>query len=371
MVIEGGIVSVDERILKQPLVSVVVPVYNVERYLDRCLDSVVNQFYPNLEIILIDDGSLDSCPKLCDEWAIRDSRIKVIHKANQGLGMARNTGIENVSGDYLCFVDSDDYIDPSTIFKCVVEAQRQRAEVVVYGMKSVNSRGGALSNNLPASDRLVFIGDEVREFFLPDLICGKRVNCIVENLPLSACSCLFSMELVRRTNWRFVSERSIISEDSYSLIWLYQYVNRVSIIPEILYFHCINENSLTRTYRDDRFHKLKHFHAECRCMAVSAGHNNAVLDSIDGLFLSFVIAAMKQIVAENTNLGRKMQTLGEILGDSTLQKLSKSGIIYTFNKTKRILFWAIRNKINGLVYLLLLAQVLKEKFKDVGGGSCL
>ena len=91
-------------------ISVIVPSYKVEAYLNRCVESIVNQTYQNLEIILVDDGSPDNCPKMCDEWAIKDSRIKVIHKKNGGLSDARNAGMEIASGEYISFIDSDDYI---------------------------------------------------------------------------------------------------------------------------------------------------------------------------------------------------------------------------------------------------------------------
>ena len=85
------------------LVTVVVPIYNVEKYLERCLSSIVNQTYTDLEILLIDDGSTDGCPGICDRFAAQDSRVRVIHKQNAGLGMARNTGIDHATGDYICF----------------------------------------------------------------------------------------------------------------------------------------------------------------------------------------------------------------------------------------------------------------------------
>lgn len=98
--------------MDMPLISVIIPVYNVEKYLDRCLESVVNQTYKNLEIILVDDGSPDNCPKMCDEWAKRDERVKVIHKVeNSGVSSARNDGIELCSGKWLAFIDSDDWIN--------------------------------------------------------------------------------------------------------------------------------------------------------------------------------------------------------------------------------------------------------------------
>lgn len=90
--------------MTQNLVSIVIPIYKVEKYLNRCINSIVNQTYSNLEIILVDDGSPDECPKMCDEWAMKDKRIKVIHKDNQGLGMARNTGIDFATGTYIVFL---------------------------------------------------------------------------------------------------------------------------------------------------------------------------------------------------------------------------------------------------------------------------
>lgn len=93
------------------LISIIVPVYGVEPYLDRCIQSIVNQTYSNLEIILVDDGSPDRCPEICDEWSKKDSRIKVIHKQNGGLSDARNAGVKAATGEYVAFVDSDDWIE--------------------------------------------------------------------------------------------------------------------------------------------------------------------------------------------------------------------------------------------------------------------
>ena len=123
------------------LVSIVLPVYNVEKYLDRCIESVVGQTYSNLEIILVDDGSPDRCPQKCEEWAKRDKRIKVIHKANSGLGYARNTGIEYASGEYICFFDSDDYVAQDTIEKAYATAKTSNSDMVLFGHYDVDAQG--------------------------------------------------------------------------------------------------------------------------------------------------------------------------------------------------------------------------------------
>lgn len=100
---------------EQSLISVIVPVYNVERSLDRCVRSITEQTYRHLEIILVDDGSPDECPRMCDEWAGQDDRIRVVHKPNGGLSDARNAGLNVMHGDFVAFVDSDDYVEPDYV----------------------------------------------------------------------------------------------------------------------------------------------------------------------------------------------------------------------------------------------------------------
>ena len=107
-----------------PMISVIVPIYNVEKYLARCVDSIVNQTYKNLEIILVDDGSPDRCPQMCDDYAEKDSRIKVVHKNNGGLSDARNAGMAVATGEYISFIDSDDYVSDD-FFECLLDVMNK------------------------------------------------------------------------------------------------------------------------------------------------------------------------------------------------------------------------------------------------------
>ncbi|MBR6572821.1 MAG: glycosyltransferase family 2 protein [Clostridia bacterium] len=117
--------------MNEKIVSVIVPIYGVEKYLDKCVESIVNQTYKNLEIILVDDGSPDNCPTMCDEWAKRDDRIKVIHKENGGQASARNKALDVMSGDYVFFVDSDDYILEETIETMLYYTKKNNADICV------------------------------------------------------------------------------------------------------------------------------------------------------------------------------------------------------------------------------------------------
>ena len=126
-------------ILNSCLVSVIVPVYKVEKYLDRCVESIVNQTYENLEIILVDDGSPDNCPQICDVWAERDGRIKVIHKENGGLADARNAGMRIATGEYISFIDSDDWIDSNWIEVLLDTAINKECDIAISATRLFRS----------------------------------------------------------------------------------------------------------------------------------------------------------------------------------------------------------------------------------------
>lgn len=126
---------------KHNLVSVIVPIYQVEKYIHRCVKSILNQTYRNIEVILVDDGSPDGCPEICDEYEKLDSRVIVIHQKNQGLSAARNAGLDIANGKYIFFVDSDDYIDNNVIKKMVESAEQNNADLVICNYICVDNQG--------------------------------------------------------------------------------------------------------------------------------------------------------------------------------------------------------------------------------------
>ena len=131
------------------LVSIIIPVYGVEQYLDRCVRSVVNQSYTHLEIILVDDGSTDQCPAICDAWANRDSRIQVIHKPNGGLSSARNAGLDVATGEFIAFVDSDDYVEPDYIAAMVRAAEDKHADLAMCSVFHEDAQGNSVEQTAP------------------------------------------------------------------------------------------------------------------------------------------------------------------------------------------------------------------------------
>ncbi len=123
------------------LVSIIVPVYNAEKYLDRCVDSVKAQTYTNWELLLVDDGSKDASPLMCDKYASEDKRIRVFHQQNGGICAARNTGIKNIKGDYFFFCDNDDRIEPDAIEELLYLAKTENADMVIGGYTGYGIKG--------------------------------------------------------------------------------------------------------------------------------------------------------------------------------------------------------------------------------------
>ena len=154
------------------LISVIIPVYKVEQYLKRCVDSVLNQTYKNIEIILVDDGSPDNCPQLCDKFASENSLIKVVHKKNGGASSARNAGLDVCNGDYISFIDSDDFIDENFLSRLYSLIRKYEADVAMVKYREVSS-----NEKLPKiieCKELFFSGHEIEKAFLDlkiDSVC--------------------------------------------------------------------------------------------------------------------------------------------------------------------------------------------------------
>ncbi len=327
--------------MKPACITVVLPIYNVEKYLDRCMESIVNQTYRNLEIILVDDGSTDRCPDMCETWAARDARVRVIHKKNAGLGMARNTGIEEANGEYICFFDSDDYVRPNVLETAYASITKAGADIAVFGLETRDCDDKCVAVYIPTPTKEIYADEEVTEVFLPNLLYMDPHTGMDFHIWSSACVCLYSMEMIVKAGWRFVSEREIISEDIYSLLDLYSFVKRVAVIPEAFYCYCENTASLTKTYRKDRYERIKGFYDACLQLHEKKGYPQAVRERLCAPYLANTIGALKQI--ENADLApkEKKQASLQILKDPHLHQVLSAMELSHEKWTKKILYRAI------------------------------
>ena len=248
-----------------PKVSIVVPVYNTEKYLKQCVDSITAQTLREVEIILVDDGSKEECAKLCDELARTDARIKVVHKANGGLGLARNSGIEAACGEYVGFVDSDDYIQPEMYESLYKAATEHDADLAVSGICFVGgntfSQCGDYEEKHYFKEDTVFEGEGIKTLLL-GVVGALPSEPEDSRYGVSVCKNIFRRRLLDGENVRFVSERKIISEDTLFMVDYIKCAKRAVGIPGAFYCYRRNEGSLSKSYRSDRFEKVLIFLAE-------------------------------------------------------------------------------------------------------------
>lgn len=339
--------------MKKGLISVVVPVYKTEKYLDRCINSIVNQTYRDLEIFLIDDGSPDRCSQICDEWAEKDSRIRVFHKTNEGQGIARNVGISNANGEYICFFDSDDYIAPRTIEKAYGQACAEQAQVVVFGIENVDSFGKTISCFEPDNSVPTFRGRQVMEEFFPELMAPNPFGDGRKRFYMSACLMMYSLDVIRSCGWQFVSERVIISEDVYSLAGLFKYVESVTVLPEALYYCCANEQSFSRKYRPGKYQKIRFCYQKTIELCQRLGYSEDVLHRVSKPYLANVLGTLKQEVAAPLKLAERKKNIRVIIDDEVLQRVLEANKKDKVSITRRIMYFAMRNRLYGLCYFLL------------------
>lgn len=335
------------------LVTIVVPIYDVEKYLDRCISSIVHQTYSNLEIILVDDGSPDNCPQICDNWAKKDSRIKVIHKENQGLGMARNTGIDHATGDYICFFDSDDYIEPDTVETCVIVAKENGAELVVFGYDDVTVNMHKLATHIPCPPKHLFSGEEIKNRLLPFSLYSNLQTGEDWNMAMSAWNKLYSMDVIRKSGWHFASEREIISEDFYSLTELHGHLNSVYVLDRVLYHYTVNNSSLSRSFRPERFESIKSYYKSMISLGKKMGLLNVLEQPIKYNTFGLVIGTMKLIVASKLGFWQSYCELEKTIKDNFLQELVNSTDFSGAGLKKKLFYKATRYKLVLLCYLLL------------------
>ena len=227
-------------------VSVIVPVYKVEQYLKECVDSIVGQTYPDIEIILVDDGSPDSCPSICDEYTAQDNRIKVIHQENAGLSQARNAGIKAATGDYLLFVDSDDKLADCDVVQNLADFLQQTKSTVTYCgcIHRLDKNNLLIKKELPQQEDLLLTPVELIDY-------SRKNRCYL-------------------AAWTFIAQRKFVLENSVFFIqdlihedteWVPRLLCadkniKINVYTKPFYIYRNTPNSITNTFNQNRIDSL-------------------------------------------------------------------------------------------------------------------
>ncbi len=217
--------------MNQDLISIVVPIYNTEKYLKRCIESILNQTYQNLEVILVNDGSLDKSGQICNEYAKRDKRIKVIHKENTGSAESRNIGIKYATGKLIGFVDSDDYIDKNMYEMLYKDLKKHDAEIAICNIQMVNEKFSKLKENKEEPIRIL---DKKEALY----------SLIEDDIKSYSCNKLYKIELF--TGIEYPKRKNM--EDLAIMYKLFEKVNKILIDKNVNYYYVQRNNSIIHTF---------------------------------------------------------------------------------------------------------------------------
>lgn len=213
----------------EDLISVVLPIYNVEKYLKECIESVIAQTYSYIEIILVDDGSKDSSAQICDSYKEKDKRIRVIHKSNGGLSDARNTGLKHAKGNYICFIDSDDYVHEKYIEELYNLIKKNDAQIAICNFQRISENGQAISEEKLISD--VKTSDEILE---------KLNSKDLYPASIVAWNKLYDIKLFKNILYPVGK----LHEDEYTTYKLYYISNKIAITSRVLYYYRTVQTSI-------------------------------------------------------------------------------------------------------------------------------
>ncbi|MBQ8664137.1 MAG: glycosyltransferase [Eubacterium sp.] len=342
-----------------PKVTIVVPIYRVENYLSQCVDSLLAQTLPEIEIILVDDGSPDKCPEIADHYAQKDSRVKVIHQKNAGLGPARNTGIQAASGEYIGFVDSDDWARPEMFQRLYEAAVRSNADIVVSGHCDIVNGIAVLTKQHPLAGTTLTSHKEIMEV-RKQLFGHSPDDHQVVAFPMSVWISLYRKKMILDNQILF---RNILSEDTIFNLDVYRYADVITFTGDTDYcYRKEGQTSITQTFSADKQKKYVDFllllkektreesDSECalRAKRMTIDYHRLYAGILDRTGESF---------------SKKTQYLKAFAEDSRVRSCWQGYPIETLPIKQRLFHKALMNKHYGAALLM---NRLRRKLKNKG-----
>lgn len=344
------------------MVSIIVPVYKTKDFLHQCVRSILAQTYPYLEIILVDDGSPDACPLICDEYSRQDSRITVIHKENGGLSSSREAGIAVATGAYVLVVDSDDWIEPETVEVCVQAALHDNADCVLFSyVKEYQNK----SIPCPLFESNFGYDEELSEMFVHRRIVGIKGSELRHPERIDSYSTVWGKlyRLSTAKEGRIISERLVgTSEDAIFNLYALDHC-RISYINQCFYhYRKFNSQSITAQHKPDLADKWDVLYATFLEYIAQSAHKA----EYQSVFLNRVACGMIGLglneISSNADIGQKSQRLKAILSKPLyMEAFSQFDTSYCSIKWKLFFLLCKRNAALPLALLLQIMNYLRSR----------
>lgn len=287
-----------------PRISVIIPIYNVEKYIQQCIDSVIHQTLNEIEIILVDDQSPDNCPKICDQYAKTDRRIKIVHKPiNEGLGFARNSGLKVATGEFVAFIDSDDFIDKNMFYSLYQEAIQSNADIVYCGLSFY--KNGCFTKKEEVSKRTVYSTENERKELILDFVAPEPSYKSDVKYMMSACKAIYRRSIIKENEIYFLSERKILSEDIFFNIQTILKSNIIIFLPTPFYFYRYNTNSITHKFNIEKYKKHHIFFQELETLLKYSFDYKEYSIRLNRLKLLYLRVSLSALFKDKTNKNLK------------------------------------------------------------------
>lgn len=335
-----------------PYFSLILPVYNVEKYVKRCVNSLLRQEYTDYEIILVDDGSTDSSGSICDKLADKNNNIFAYHKENGGLSDARNYGMDRAKGNYILFIDSDDWVDEKLLISLHNHLNKSNVDILKFGFQKMQE--GNYKNTFFSYFNIgVYDRRQIEETILPYTIGPKRLFCYEQNACKSVWSHVYSLNFLRENNIRFVSEREILNEDHLFNLHTLLYAKSLEVTHYILYYYDYREGSLSKRYITNEFERKLKLHREYKLLLERNGlferyETPYYSECVDG----FYACISNECCCWNETSKYAVQNIKKILNckecEISLLKCKRSNM----NLKGKVIYWLMRLKFAYLMYIL-------------------
>ena len=339
--------------MNSPKVSVIIPGYNTEKYLPTCVSSVRNQTLKDIEIILVDDESPDNAPALCDEYARQDKRIKVVHKKNGGLGLARNSGMEVASAKYVTFIDSDDYIDPTALEQLYLTSVSKDLDIC-YGSFCYDKLDGTKMPKPEVKEATFFIGREEVDNFTLDMVGPEPSFPREVKYSVSVCKAIFKLDVFRQNHLMFGSEKQVASEDFLFHLNLLSKVNKIGYLPICYYHYCENGESISHTYSDAKFKRIVLSMQEVKKrLSALFPVDRYMIHYQRCLYLSLRGVLVHECERNDVGTIAKLSIIGKRCSDPVYSDLYSNYPYWKLGLAKRVLYLGMRYRLPLLIFFIL------------------
>lgn len=330
------------------MISIIVPVYNVEKFLDTCVNTIVNQTYKDIEILLIDDGSKDSSGKLCDEWALKDERIRVIHKENNGLMSAWKTGVMNAKGDYIGFVDSDDWIDEDMYSMLVQTMEKYDVDLVCCGLIKEYSNGTQEKESI-LFDKRKYEKDEIINSIYPKIIFDKSTHN--RSLAPNRVTKLFKRQILLKV-MNLCDEKVSIGEDLVTSFAYFLQISSFFCLNDFYPYHYrIHSSSMIQKFSKDNYEKTKKL-----CTALLNVNNETTYNFENQIYNDFIQLMMRfldnEILFSRESKKELKDSFLNIYSDSFFQLAIKQGEPKNLSFKYRMYLFLLKKKWYNLLIFI-------------------